>query len=200
VTDFRGPHVDPSLPLDVDEESGDAGNFATPDANSRVGSGAAPTVLTAKRSGNNRRVLAFGAVVLLAIGFLVIKGLGEASTYFRTADEARAQRATLGDSRFRLEGTVVDKSVKTVGTAVTFLVESNGQQIKVSHEGDPPELFRANLSVVVEGRFAPGQANLSPSDIPLFSSDHLMIKHDENYIEKNPKRVDDYVGKGSDKQ
>jgi cytochrome c-type biogenesis protein CcmE len=172
----------------TDEESTDA----EPIDASAVG--AHPVALTTRR-GNNRRVLAFATVLLTAIGFLVVKGLGNASTYFRTADEAVAQVDTLGTRRFRVEGVVVEDSVRTEKGAVVFLIESNAKQVEVRHEGDPPELFRPNLAVVLEGRFADRQAARPAGTAPVFLSDHLMVKHDENYIEKNSKRVLDYVGK-----
>ncbi len=163
---------------------------------SEVGVGSRAVMLTT-RTRNNRRVLAFAALLLAAIGFLVIKGLGTASTYFRTADEAAAQVDTLGDRRFRIEGVVVDGSVRAVDGSVEFLIEGNAKQVAVRHDGDPPELFRSNLAVVLEGRFAADQASRPAGTAPLFLSDHLMVKHDENYIEKNANRVKDYVGKST---
>ena len=183
----------------LDDESTDAGTpipVGRETGDSDVGVGERAVMLTT-RSANNRRVLVFAAILLLAIGLLVVKGLGTAATYFRTADEAVAQIDSLGDRRFRIEGVVVDDSVRTVGSAVEFLIEGNGERVAVRHEGDPPELFRPNLAVVLEGRFAPGQANRAAGEAPLFQSDHLMIKHDENYIEKNSNRVTDYVGKST---
>lgn len=186
----------------TEDESTDAQPIAaaTPDRHesnqSEVGVGSRAVMLTT-RTGNNRRVLAFAALLLAGIGFLVVKGLGTASTYFRTADEAVAQVDTLGDRRFRIEGVVVDGSVRAVDGSVEFLIEGNGKQVAVRHDGDPPELFRPNLAVVLEGRFAPNQAARPAGSAPQFLSDHLMVKHDENYIEKNSGRVKDYVGKST---
>lgn len=182
------------------DESTDAGPFdgdvgAAPIDPAAVGSGAPPHLLASRRSANNRRVFAFASILLVAIGFLVVKGLGTASTYFRTADEAVAQVDSLGTRRFRLEGVVVDGSVRTEKNAVVFLVESNAKKVEVRHDGDPPELFRPNLAVVLEGHFDEGQASRRGGTAPVFLSDHLMVKHDESYIEKNGKRVTDYVGK-----
>lgn len=173
----------------IDDESTDAGPI---DA---AAVGARPSALATRHRGNNRRVLAFATVLLVAIGFLVVKGLGNASTYFRTADEAVAQLDSLGTRRFRVEGVVVEDSVRTEKGSVVFRIESNAKQVEVRHQGDPPELFRPNLAVVLEGRFADGQANRPAGQAPMFLSDHLMVKHDESYIEKNSKRVSDYVGK-----
>ncbi|MDQ3897153.1 MAG: cytochrome c maturation protein CcmE [Actinomycetota bacterium] len=120
-----------------------------------------------------------GVVVLGALGFLVFQGLGNATLYFRTADEAVAQRQQLGDRRFRIEGDVVDGSVRQVGNDVSFVLMKNDVEVPVRHRGDPPELFRPGIPVVLEGRFEGDH----------FSSDRIMVKHSETYVAKNPERV-----------
>lgn len=120
-----------------------------------------------------------GVVVVAALGFLVFQGLGNATLYFRTADEAVAQRAELGDRRFRIEGDVVDGSVQQVGNDVSFILTSKSVEVPVRHKGDPPELFRPGIPVVLEGRFQ-GES---------FSSDRIMVRHSETYVAENPDRV-----------
>ena len=132
------------------------------------------------------RLVVGGLVVVGALAFLLVR-LGDATLYFRTADEAVAQRDSLGDRRFRLEGVVVAGSVGQIGDDVTFDVTENGATVPVRHTGDPPELFQPNIPVVLEGRFADG------SDV--FASDRIMVKHSESYREENPERTEDYVGK-----
>ena len=126
-----------------------------------------------------RRLWLAGVVVLAALGFLVFQGLGNATLYFRTADEAVAQREQLGDRRFRIEGDVVDGSVKQVGNDVSFTLIKNSVQVPVQHKGDPPELFRPGIPVVLEGRFQGDH----------FASDRILVKHSETYVAENPDRV-----------
>src|ERR1039458_4093187 len=63
---------------------------------------------------SRRRMWVVAVVILAAIGFLLFKGLTSAIVFFKTANEAVAQRATLGNSDFQLEGTVVHGSVRHV--------------------------------------------------------------------------------------
>jgi cytochrome c-type biogenesis protein CcmE len=126
-----------------------------------------------------RRLWLAGVVVLAALGFLVFQGLGNATLYFRTADEAVAQRQQLGDRRFRIEGDVIDGSVKQVGNDVSFTLIKNSVQVPVQHKGDPPELFRPGIPVVLEGHFQGDH----------FASDRILVKHSETYVAKNPERV-----------
>jgi cytochrome c-type biogenesis protein CcmE len=122
------------------------------------------------------------AAVVLGIGFVVLQGLGDATLYFRNVDEAVADRAELGDRRFRLQGLVADDVAGESG-AVTFTLTFNGAELPVRYEGAPPDLFRPDQSVVLEGHFAEGSN--------LFLSDEMMIKHDEDYTEDNADRIAD---------
>ena len=132
---------------------------------------------------DTRRLWVAGAVVLAALAFLVWKGLGNATLYFRTADEAVAQKSSLGSKRFRIEGNVVAGSVhagrENGDTVVDFTIEANNVSVPIVHRGDPPELFQPGIPVVLEGRF----------DGDHFASDRILVKHSENYVAEHPERV-----------
>jgi len=126
-----------------------------------------------------------GVVIVAAIGFLVYKGLTSAIVFFRTANEAVAQRATLGDAVFQLEGTVVPGTVHSFrnasGMTVAFTVESSGVRVPVTNTGSPPQLFQPGIPVVLAGHFA-GDSNV-------FDSDQILVKHSNQYIAEYPNRV-----------
>lgn len=145
----------------------------------------APKQEGSPRRRRGRRSLVAAAVIIGALGFLLVQGLGEATVYFKTADEALAQRNQLGDRRFRIEGTVVPGSVRPTEEGVDFEVRGqHGGTVGVTHRGDPPELFQPDLPVVLEGRWQDNR----------YASDRIMVKHSSEYRAKNPDRVDDYVG------
>lgn len=129
-------------------------------------------------TGRTRLWLA-GAVIVAALAFLLAQGLGNATLYFRTVDEAVAQRADLGDRRFRIQGDVVAGSVARAGDDVGFVLTANGSEVRVVHRGDPPELFRPGIPVVLEGRFQGDR----------FASDRILVKHSETYTAEYPDRV-----------
>ncbi len=120
-----------------------------------------------------------GGIVVLALGFLLFQGLGNATLYFRTADEAVAQRGSLGERRFRIEGTVVPGSVQPSDDDVSFRIAGKTTEVPVVHQGDPPELFKPGIPVVLEGHFAGDH----------FASDRIMVKHSEDYVAEHPERV-----------
>jgi cytochrome c-type biogenesis protein CcmE len=121
--------------------------------------------------------------------FMAYQGLSNAALFFRNVDEAVEQRDTLGDKRFRLQGSVVADSVESDGTTVRFQVEYGGVQADVVHIGDPPELFQPDIPVVLEGRWS--------QEGDWFESDRILVKHTEDYEAEHPERTDDYVGEGS---
>ena len=90
-----------------------------------------------------------------------------------------AQRQSLGDRRFRIEGVVVRGTVHQAASDVAFDIESKGVDVSVLHRGDPPELFKPGIPVVLEGHFQ-GEH---------FASDRIMVKHSEDYVAKHPSRV-----------
>jgi cytochrome c-type biogenesis protein CcmE len=139
---------------------------------------AAPRV---RGSLGNRRRLTVAVVVLVgAFGFLLYRGLGNATMYFRTADEAVAQKPTLGTRQFRIEGTVVAGTIHTVGKTVAFhIVGPRGTDVAVLHSGDQPQLFKDNTPVVLAGHWAGDH----------FASDQIMIKHSEDYKNQHPDRL-----------
>ena len=126
------------------------------------------------------------ALVAGAAAFLLVKGLGDATVFFKNADEAVADRDDLGTKRFRLQGTVVPASVKTAGDAVEFDVEFHCDVVHVRHEGDPPELFKPGIPVVLEGSFA-----APPSDV--YESDKIFVKHTSEYREDRLEKAEEEV-------
>ena len=128
---------------------------------------------------SRRRLWIVVAVVAAAIGFLLWRGLGDATMYFKTADEAVHDRSELGTRRFRLEGVVVAGSVRPANDDVRFEVAENGASVPVRHHGDPPELFKEGIPVVLEGRW----------ERDVFASDAIMVRHTSEYRAEHPERV-----------
>lgn len=143
--------------------------------------------------GGVRRWGAIGVLVLLvaAVGFVIIQASG-ATLFYKNADEAVAEKADLGTSRFRLQGTVVGSPDRGEGDQPSrFTVAYNGVSVDVVHTGSEPTLFKSGLPVVVEGQWS--------EDGRHFESTRLLVKHTEDYKkkddgdydEKHPERVDD---------
>jgi cytochrome c-type biogenesis protein CcmE len=143
--------------------------------------GPADSSVAARRRSHQRRNLAIGglAVLVVALGFVLFRGLNDAATFFLNVDEAVAKQSTLEGKRFRMQGNVVPGTVEKSADGVTFVLAYHGKKVTVSHTGTPPELFGPDIPVVLEGTFTGST----------FASDQILIKHDNTYDENNPDRV-----------
>lgn len=123
-------------------------------------------------------------VVVVVGGFVVLQALGNAATFYRNVDEAVAQQDTLGTKRFRLQGTVVPGTIERTGAGVNFELAFNGVEMPVQHQGDPPEMFDESEPVLLEGHFV-------ADGTTTYSSNLIIVKHDENYVSENEDRLHD---------
>ena len=157
----------------------------------------------ARQARIRRRLAVVGLVLLAAIGYLVYKVLTSALVYFETASEAVAHRAELGNSTFQIEGVVVPGSVRqerpggtgALGHApageppadLRFTIRSGSVEVGVLDTGAPPQLFQADVPVVLVGHF------LGSTDS--FSASQILVKHSNAYIAAHPGRVKGPTGK-----
>ena len=169
-----------SPPGAVAGSSGSGGRGAQGNGSSGA-SGASPTphVLAGPRQrrslGTRRQKVVAAIVILAALGFLVARGLANAMNYYLTANQAVAQRAQLGSSDFRIQGTVLP-GVHQIGTTLHFSITAKHVDVDVVSSGSPPELFRVGMPVVLAGHWQGS----------FFSSSQIMVQHGSNYVEAHP--------------
>ncbi|MCP3936828.1 MAG: cytochrome c maturation protein CcmE [Actinomycetia bacterium] len=144
------------------------------------------------RKGRSRWVGVVGVLVVVALGFLVVQFLRDATLFFRNVDEAVAERDELGDRRFRLQGRVIPDTVEFVGDSVVFEIEHECVFASVRHVGDPPELFEKPwIPVVLEGSWEERDVELpTGTDDHQFVSDRMIVKHTNEYAAENSERVE----------
>jgi len=141
-----------------------------------------PALPPPRRRRTSRRVLAVFALLLVALVFLLVEGLGSSLNYFDTVDQAFAHRHTLGTTTFRLEGTVVPGSIHGTATGSVFSICEGPHVVYVANTGSPPDLFQARIPVVVVGHFTSDTSND-------FVSNSILVKHSANYSNQHPNRV-----------
>ncbi len=112
-------------------------------------------------------------IIVAAIAYLAFGGLGNSLVYYVLPSEYAENPARYEGKRIRLGGLVKEGTVrydpKTLD--LRFVVTDGVVDIPVEHRGTPPELFKDNQGVVVEGRF----------DGEVFKGENLLIKHSETY-------------------
>ncbi|MFI5035986.1 MAG: cytochrome c maturation protein CcmE [Acidimicrobiales bacterium] len=143
----------------------------------------APVPAPPQRRHRRRRVVGVAVVLGLCLVALLSGGLLGSLNYFETVDQALAHRAAVGTRVIRLEGVVAPHTIERTATGAAFvLVGSLDQRVSVVCRGTPPQLFQANIPVVVVGRFSSDTSRL-------FYGTQILVKHTSTYIAQHPGRV-----------
>lgn len=134
-----------------------------------------------KRRGRWRTI---GVLVVLvaAVVALLSQGLLHSLNYFETIDQAMSSRAKLGTQTFRLEGVVKPHTIERNADGASFWMTDGTQEVYVNAHGSPPQLFQADIPVVVEGHFTSETSDT-------FYGTQIIVKHTASYIAAHPNRV-----------
>ncbi|MEM9033616.1 MAG: cytochrome c maturation protein CcmE [Actinomycetota bacterium] len=143
----------------------------------------ATSVRRERRRGSRRWAWAVLALVVIAVGVVLVQGLGNATLFFRNVDEAVAEREDLGDRRFRIQGTVIGETIVRTDGAVSFTIEYNDVRAEIQHVGDPPDLFQPGIPVVLEGAWSQTEAH--------FDSTVMIVRHTNEYEADYGERLDE---------
>ena len=127
-----------------------------------------------------RRLFAVAALSVAgtALAAVMLSDLGDDLVYYWSPSELAAA-ANAQDATVRLGGLVVPGSVNWDKDAhtVAFKVTDGTATIPVSCDGNPPQMFREGIGVVVEGRMGADG---------VFRTNRLMVKHSNEYEAPDP--------------
>jgi len=132
-----------------------------------------PTATDAMRK--RTRLFMIGAFVVAAAAFGIIaaSGINKNLVYYWTPSDLRNAGDKAYGATIRLGGMVTKGSIhKTGGSGVTFEVHDGTARVPVRTTSVPPQMFRENIGVVVEGTMARGG---------YFESSRLMVSHSNEY-------------------
>ena len=139
------------------------------------------TIASKKRN----RWFMLGALLVAGIAFAVIaaSGINNNLVYYWTPKDLHQAGDKAYGATIRLGGMVVPGSVHTPqGSSLEFDVKDASDIVHVKSSGAPPQMFRENIGVVVEGTMVNGG---------YFKSDRLMVSHSNEYrAPKNGHPVD----------
>lgn len=118
-------------------------------------------------------VIAF-AVAVVAFVVIAAGGINKNLVYYWTPTDLRAAGDKAYGATIRLGGMVARGSLKREpgASGVEFDVKDAGQVVHVKSSGVPPQMFRENIGVVVEGTMTRGG---------WFQSNRLMVSHNNEY-------------------
>ena len=116
-----------------------------------------------------------GALVVagLAFGVIAASGINNNLVYYWTPTDLRANGDRAYGASIRLGGMVAPGSiVRHGGSNVEFIVHDGVNRVPVKTSTVPPQMFRENIGVVVEGTMVEGG---------YFQSNRLMVSHNNEY-------------------
>jgi len=137
-----------------------------------------------QKAARRRRRWAPLAVVLLAVvagGFVVTQFLTNAIDYYCNVDEIGQRDGCGDDRRLRVQGVVVEDSLRKENGSTTFELSFNGDVLPVTYLGDPGGIFQECIPVVAHGRMENG----------VLDSNRIEVKHSNEYQSKNEVRLDE---------
>ena len=122
----------------------------------------------------NRRTkfVAGGAVIALALVYMIYAGVTQSAVYFVTPAELQA--APVAGKQYRLGGMVLPGSLKWEPRTLdlSFALSDGKATVPVKHKGTPPDLFGESRGAVVEGKWTPEG---------YFDAKVILAKHSEEY-------------------
>ena len=117
-----------------------------------------------------------GALLVAAIAFIVIAagGINKNLVYYWTPSDLFANGDKAYGATIRLGGMVAPGSIRNRAgvSGVEFDVKDAGRIVHVKSNGVPPQMFRENVGVVVEGTMTRGG---------YFQCNRLMVSHNNQY-------------------
>jgi cytochrome c-type biogenesis protein CcmE len=116
-----------------------------------------------------------GAFLVAGIAFAVItaSGINKNLVYYWTPTDLHANGEKAYGATIRLGGMVARGSIRNAGgSAVEFDVKDAARVVHVKTTTVPPQMFRENIGVVVEGTMVRGG---------YFQSNRLMVSHNNEY-------------------
>lgn len=122
-----------------------------------------------------RRLFGLGAILVVVVMLVGLSfgNLGQNVVYYWSPTELMAKHQEAQGQTVRLGGLVMPGTfdLATCSPGCSFRVTDGRTEVAVETEGVPPQMFRAGIGVVVEGRLQ-GE---------VFHTDRVMIKHSNEY-------------------
>lgn len=128
------------------------------------------------RRKSRRFMLGAFAVAAVAFGLIAYSGINNNLVYYWTPSELLRNGDKAYGATIRLGGMVAKGSIKKFGGSATeFVVHDGPGKVVVKTTSVPPQMFRENIGVVVEGTMVRNGPQ------PYFQSSRLMVSHDNQY-------------------
>ena len=115
-----------------------------------------------------------GAIIVLAVGYLVVSSIGGSTAYYLTVEEVKAQSSS--ERTVRVAGTVAGESIEwnAQELLLKFKIADASGSLAVIYNGPRPDMLRDGAEAVVEGRHTKEGS---------FEANNLLLKCPSKYEE-----------------
>jgi cytochrome c-type biogenesis protein CcmE len=101
-----------------------------------------------------KKIIIGGAIILIAIAFLIYQGFSSSAIYYYTVSEFLAGKNNQSDEYVRISGDVTPDSIEkdSQNLITKFNIADIGNTLAVEYKGVTPDAFKSGAAVVVEGK------------------------------------------------
>lgn len=107
----------------------------------------------ARRSATNTRFLAAGAILAVAIAFLIYNGMQGTSAFYMTVEELQTAETISDGQQIRVGGNVVAGTIQQagIGEEMYFEISDGVASVAIVYDGAPPDIFSDHAEVIATG-------------------------------------------------
>jgi cytochrome c-type biogenesis protein CcmE len=115
-----------------------------------------------------------GAIIVLAVGYLIVSSIGGSTAYYLTVEEVKAKG--FSDRTVRVAGTVVGETIEWSAQELMlrFRIADASGSLAVIYNGPRPDMLRDGAEAIVEGTYGEGG---------FFEANNLLLKCPSKYEE-----------------
>jgi cytochrome c-type biogenesis protein CcmE len=115
-----------------------------------------------------------GAIIVLAVGYLIVSSIGGSTAYYLTVGEVKAEGAS--ERTVRVAGNVMGETIKWSAQELMlrFDIADASGSLAVIYHGPRPDMLRDGAEAIVEGKYIEGGS---------FEADSLFLKCPSKYEE-----------------
>jgi cytochrome c-type biogenesis protein CcmE len=115
-----------------------------------------------------------GAIIVLAVIYLIVSSIGGSTAYYLTVEEVKAQEPS--ERQVRVAGTVLGETIEwnPQELMLRFKIADDSGSLAVVYNGPRPDMLRDGAEAVVEGIYTEGG---------FFEANNLLLKCPSKYEE-----------------
>ena len=113
-----------------------------------------------------------GAIIVLAVGYLIVSSIGGSTAYYLTVEEVKAQGPS--ERTVRVAGDVIGETIEwnAKELMLRFKITDASGSLAVIYNGPRPDMLKDDAEAVVEGRYIEGGS---------FEANNLLLKCPSKY-------------------